>query len=85
VVVIVKDTNDNAPIFHQSLYNYEIAENTSIGEVIGTAKANDKDLGTNGQVLYSIVTTGIALVLVASVTSSPLYLLTLARYIVVLC
>ncbi|XP_054647568.1 protocadherin alpha-10-like isoform X2 [Dunckerocampus dactyliophorus] len=53
IVVNVLDSNDNAPVFSQSLYKATIYENIQIGTSIITINATDLDSGQNGQVFYS--------------------------------
>ncbi|XP_061755529.1 protocadherin alpha-10-like [Nerophis ophidion] len=52
IVVNVLDTNDNAPVFSQSLYKATIYENIKIGTSIITLNATDLDAGQHGQVMY---------------------------------
>ncbi|XP_056372739.1 protocadherin gamma-B5-like isoform X7 [Hyla sarda] len=49
----VTDTNDNFPIFTQSLYKVSVNENTPVNSIIITVNSTDKDEGVNGQVTYS--------------------------------
>ena len=51
--VQVTDDNDNSPIFVQDVYNISIAEGTGQNTAILAISANDKDIGKNGQVVYS--------------------------------
>ncbi|XP_065814547.1 protocadherin alpha-8 isoform X9 [Labrus bergylta] len=53
IIVNVLDTNDNAPVFSQTLYKASVFENTKIGTSIITLNATDLDAGQNGKVLYS--------------------------------
>ena len=54
--VIVKDVNDNPPIFVKSSFSFYFPENTPINTPVVTLTANDLDEGINGQVSYSLVT-----------------------------
>lgn len=57
LTVHVQDANDNAPLFLQSRgYTVVIPENTAIGKEVIQVGATDKDLGANGEILYSILT-----------------------------
>ncbi|KAK5605282.1 bahd acyltransferase [Crenichthys baileyi] len=56
LTVHIVDTNDNAPQFLQEGYRIVIPENTAIGTVIIQVEATDKDLGVNGEVVYSLLT-----------------------------
>ncbi|KAL8194377.1 UNVERIFIED_CONTAM: hypothetical protein K2H54_016402 [Gekko kuhli] len=53
IIIDVLDANDNAPHFHQSLYNVKIMENTQADTVIIKVEAMDRDLGTNAEITYS--------------------------------
>ncbi|XP_062943941.1 protocadherin gamma-A8 isoform X5 [Cynocephalus volans] len=50
--VIVLDTNDNAPIFAQSIYRVKVPENLPPGTPLLTVSASDLDEGANGKVAY---------------------------------
>ncbi|XP_077433276.1 protocadherin alpha-12-like isoform X8 [Vanacampus margaritifer] len=52
IVVNVLDSNDNAPVFSQSLYKASVYENIEIDTSIITLNATDLDAGQNGQVFY---------------------------------
>ena len=52
--VIVRDENDNAPVFTEDPYTFVVAENTFIDTIIGQVIANDIDKGSNGEVFYEI-------------------------------
>ncbi|XP_029439905.1 protocadherin gamma-A12-like [Rhinatrema bivittatum] len=51
--VIVADTNDNAPVFNQSLYKMSVRENLPLGTVVMTINATDVDEGLYSQISYS--------------------------------
>ncbi|XP_006891263.1 PREDICTED: protocadherin gamma-B7 [Elephantulus edwardii] len=51
----VTDVNDNAPAFRQPVYVVHVPENNPPGASIAHISASDPDLGPNGQILYSIV------------------------------
>ncbi|XP_049442714.1 protocadherin alpha-6-like [Epinephelus fuscoguttatus] len=54
IIINVLDSNDNAPVFSQTLYKARVYENAKIGTSIITLNATDLDAGQNGQVLYSL-------------------------------
>uniref|UniRef100_A0A8D3DRM0 Protocadherin Fat 4 n=1 Tax=Scophthalmus maximus TaxID=52904 RepID=A0A8D3DRM0_SCOMX len=47
VTVTVIDTQDNPPVFSQTVYSFVMFENVAIGTVIGTVSATTVDLNTN--------------------------------------
>ncbi|XP_042082889.1 protocadherin alpha-C2-like [Haplochromis burtoni] len=53
VIVHVLDTNDNPPIFGQSVYNVKIMENSPIGSLVLDLNATDLDEGSNSDITYS--------------------------------
>ncbi|XP_026535724.1 protocadherin Fat 3 isoform X5 [Notechis scutatus] len=56
LTITVEDANDNKPVFLQESYTVNILESTSIGVEIIQVEARDRDLGINGEVVYSILT-----------------------------
>ncbi|XP_038141914.1 protocadherin Fat 3a isoform X2 [Cyprinodon tularosa] len=56
LTVHIVDANDNAPQFLQEGYRIVIPENTAIGTIIIQVEATDKDLGANGKIVYSLLT-----------------------------
>ncbi|XP_028275191.1 protocadherin Fat 3 [Parambassis ranga] len=57
LTVYIEDANDNAPQFLQEGgYRIVIPENMAIGTDIIQVEATDKDLGPNGEVVYSLLT-----------------------------
>ena len=51
----ILDVNDNAPTFTHPPITVELLENTPIGSLVTRVSANDKDLGRNGLIKYSII------------------------------
>ena len=54
VVLNLTDVNDNSPMFIDPLLNLTVPENSSDGSVIGQFIATDKDIGTNGEITYTL-------------------------------
>ncbi|XP_056238381.1 protocadherin gamma-A2-like isoform X33 [Seriola aureovittata] len=54
IFVNVLDVNDNAPTFAKPLYRAKIQENSPKSTSVTTVSASDKDIGSNGEVLYMI-------------------------------
>ncbi|XP_004381171.2 protocadherin gamma-B7 isoform X1 [Trichechus manatus latirostris] len=65
----VVDVNDNAPVFRQSAYVVHVPENNPPGASIAHVGASDPDLGPNGQVCYSILTSDLELGALSSYVS----------------
>mgnify|MGYP001792493636 CR=1 FL=1 len=54
VRVVIEDVNDNSPKFLNTPYAVSINESTSVGSLVFTVMASDKDFGPRGQVNYRI-------------------------------
>ena len=56
VNIVVTDTNDNAPVFDQSLYQVDVLENTTIPALLLVVNATDADLpnSNNSMISYSL-------------------------------
>lgn len=54
VTIVVKDANDNVPVFEAENYQFKIPENVQSGELIGKISAQDADSGRFGQVQYAL-------------------------------
>ena len=55
VVITVLDVNDNAPIFNLSSYGeFVLAEDIPLNTVIVQVAATDRDIGNNGEIVYSL-------------------------------
>lgn len=48
------DMNDNAPVFEESSYKFNVLENATIGIKIGDVQATDKDYGIFGEIEYTL-------------------------------
>ncbi|KAK1800272.1 hypothetical protein P4O66_000308 [Electrophorus voltai] len=55
IQVVVIDTNDNSPVFSQSVYKVNLHENVALGTEVVTVSASDADKGINGHVIYEFV------------------------------
>ncbi|XP_059948430.1 cadherin-related family member 2 [Mesoplodon densirostris] len=53
--VIVEDRNDNVPIFQNTDFSTRISETLPVGSLIFSVLATDRDTGSGGAVVYSIV------------------------------
>ncbi|XP_051540558.1 protocadherin gamma-C5-like isoform X4 [Myxocyprinus asiaticus] len=53
ISVVILDNNDNSPVFENTLYDTQLAENTLPGAVVLTVKAVDLDEGFNNEINYS--------------------------------
>lgn len=56
VVVHVDDVNDNDPIFLQNPIRAFVPAETHVNETVATVRAEDVDLGSNGAVVFSLIT-----------------------------
>ena len=56
LLISVQDQNDVSPQWENTVYNFEIVENSQIGSIVGSVIAFDNDIGSNGDVSYSILT-----------------------------
>ena len=52
--VEVLDVNDNFPKFTRRLYERKLVENVAVATVVQVVRANDADVGKNGNVRYMI-------------------------------
>ncbi|KAI4897258.1 hypothetical protein NFI96_024623, partial [Prochilodus magdalenae] len=52
----VLDVNDNRPEFLENEYSVDVGEDSTVGTDIIQLEATDKDLGINGEVIYSFLT-----------------------------
>lgn len=57
VRVSVEDENDNAPTFSQESYTVNVSEELPPGEIL-KVKAEDRDVGDNGDITYSFIGSG---------------------------
>ncbi|XP_051869356.1 protocadherin gamma-A11-like isoform X9 [Pristis pectinata] len=54
VTIIVKDANDNSPVFSQSVYKVNLLESAPRETLIFTLNATDLDDGPNGEITYAL-------------------------------
>jgi hypothetical protein len=54
LLIKVVDENDNRPQFTEAVYTRKIKEDSPVGAVAVTLKAEDRDIGLNGKVSYTI-------------------------------
>ncbi|XP_067676185.1 protocadherin Fat 4-like [Haliotis asinina] len=54
LTVHVRDTNDHAPVFSQSTYDFTLSEDVSTNYIIGKVDVTDKDEGPNGKLVLSL-------------------------------
>ncbi|KAI5624969.1 protocadherin Fat 4-like, partial [Silurus asotus] len=52
--VFVEDINDNEPLFDNAKFNAFISEDEPIGTTFASITATDKDVGVNGEIMYSL-------------------------------
>ncbi|RUS73770.1 hypothetical protein EGW08_018463, partial [Elysia chlorotica] len=55
VKIVIKDENDNAPIFEKSMYTAEVSEDADVNSVLLKVRATDLDIGNNARIRYSIL------------------------------
>ncbi|CAD5228721.1 unnamed protein product [Bursaphelenchus xylophilus] len=53
-IVVVKDLNDNEPVFEKTHYQVEIPSDLSVGSEVVQVQATDKDSGLNAKLRYFI-------------------------------
>ncbi|XP_055498726.1 protocadherin-10-like isoform X9 [Leucoraja erinacea] len=53
IIIVVKDGNDNVPVFTQSVYKVSLLESAPRGTLLITLNATDLDEGPNGEIVYS--------------------------------
>ncbi|KAA3671840.1 protocadherin delta 1 [Paragonimus westermani] len=55
VILLVKDCNDNEPVFKQRLYETDVSENTPAESLVVHVTATDADSGMNGAINYRML------------------------------
>lgn len=55
ITVSIIDMNDNAPVFSKSIYEAMVQKPLRAGEVVITVHANDRDIGLNAVLRYSLI------------------------------
>ncbi|XP_069943885.1 protein dachsous-like [Cherax quadricarinatus] len=54
VTINVLDANDNTPAFSRQIYEFTVEENLDTGAVVGSVTAEDRDLGNNASLRFSL-------------------------------
>lgn len=54
IIISILDVNDNTPLFHLTVYEVNIPEDTRLGEKLIQVTADDTDLGINAEIEYSL-------------------------------
>lgn len=54
VTIVIDDINDHAPKFTQSIYRATMSESLEVGASITSVSANDRDVGSNAKLMYSL-------------------------------
>ena len=54
IYITIADDNDNAPLFTESQYNFEMPEALPIGSVVYDVTATDDDIGENARLVFSL-------------------------------
>ncbi|ROT61843.1 hypothetical protein C7M84_020350 [Penaeus vannamei] len=54
VTINVLDANDNSPSFSKQVYEFTVEENLGSGAVVGSLSAEDRDLGNNASLRFSL-------------------------------
>lgn len=55
ISISITDENDNAPVFTNQNASFTVKENVPRGTLVGVVTATDADVGSNSQIVYSIV------------------------------
>ncbi|NXY24023.1 PCD23 protein, partial [Atrichornis clamosus] len=56
VVVHIEDVNDNDPVFLQNPIRAFVPAKTAVNETVATVRAEDVDLGSNGAIVFNLMT-----------------------------
>ena len=59
VVIEVENTNDNSPMFNQSIYTGAVVEGSPSGRYVTQVFATDNDRGNNAEITYSVSSTSL--------------------------
>lgn len=54
VILTILDANDEYPMFTHTIFNFTIRENKNSDTVLGNLSATDRDIGMNGQIMFSL-------------------------------
>ncbi len=55
LVFTIQDVNDNPPVFTQVNQSVTITTSTIVGDTVYVVSATDADIGSNGEIIYSLV------------------------------
>ncbi|XP_006825064.1 protocadherin-11 X-linked-like, partial [Saccoglossus kowalevskii] len=53
--ITVNDVNDNAPLFEEAVYHFNVSEDATVGTTVGLVVAQDMDTGINSRLTYFLV------------------------------
>ncbi|KAG1673729.1 Fat-like cadherin-related tumor suppressor [Nymphon striatum] len=54
IEIALTDVNDNAPVFSQEIYTVVVSEDVEVRTLVAKVHANDKDIGINRKISYSL-------------------------------
>ena len=69
LTITILDDNDNAPVFSEAAYRFDIPENILPGTEIGMVRATDPDEGANGVITYRVENDHMASIFLISAVS----------------
>lgn len=54
VKIVVRDTNNNDPLFDHNIYHANVSETANNGYIVAKIVAHDADVGLNAQIIYTL-------------------------------